>query len=655
MTAAAEASSGSPFLGDIEPITETDQRLREILDQAELVPLLPALAYVTGDLSLLREELRPDPMLFSLPGGGLTDDQAEQIRRLALDTLIAFRDGGCRPAPVPSDEDVLRIMEFAVGGAEMREYLPLLEEELGHRGEDRRAPTWHKDELAPDVSFTVAVIGAGLSGLAAAHRLQQAGVDHVVFEKNADVGGTWYENQYPGCRVDNPNHNYSYSFAQRHDWPFHYSTQPVLQAYARDCAEAFDVVDQIRFGTEVTDAVWSDEELRWTLTVRSGDEGEEVVVADAVISAVGQLNRPNLPSSIPGFRTFEGPAFHSAQWDHDVDLTGKRVAVIGTGASAMQFVPEITPIVGELLLFQRTPPWMGPTPDYHDAVSDELQWLYRHVPAYAEWNRFCIFWRLGDGSIKGVEVDPGWDGGGESVSAINDLMRQMLLGYITEQFADRPDLLAACTPHYPPGAKRIVRDAGGWPAALKRDDVRLLDGGGIQAITPRGIVTADGTEEAVDVIIYGTGFTASKFLTPMTVKGRDGLDLHEHWAGDARAYLGVTIPGFPNLFCLYGPNTNIVINGSIIYFSECGVRYILGLLGLALGGGHRALDVRRDVHDEFNERVDAENDRMSWGAAHVNSWYKNEHGRVAQNWPFTLLDYWQRTLAPIPEEYDLLG
>ena len=501
----------------------------------------------------------------------------------------------------------------------------------------------------------MAVIGAGLSGLVAAHRLQQAGVDYVVFEKNPDVGGTWYENQYPGCRVDNPNHNYSYSFAQRHDWPFHYSTQPVLQAYARDCAEAFDLLDHVRFETEVTEAVWSDDDLRWTITVRSADGREEVVVVDAVVSAVGQLNRPNLPTSIPGFGSFEGPAFHSARWDHDTDLTGKRVAVIGTGASAMQFVPEIAPVVGELLVFQRTPPWMGPSPDYHDRVSDELQWLYRHVPSYAEWNRFCIFWRLGDGSIAGVTVDPDWDGGGESVSAINDFLRQMLLGYITEQFRDRPDLLEACTPHYPPGAKRIVRDAGGWAAALKGDNARVLDGTGIRAITPRGIVTADGTEEEVDVIIYGTGFTASNFLTPMTVKGREGLDLHDHWAGDARAYLGVTVPGFPNLFCLYGPNTNIVINGSIIYFSECGVRYILGLLGLALGGGHRAVDVRPDVHDAYNERVDAENDRMSWGAAHVTSWYKNEHGRVAQNWPFTLLEYWERTREPRPADYDLLG
>jgi 4-hydroxyacetophenone monooxygenase len=429
----------------------------------------------------------------------------------------------------------------------------------------------------------------------------------------------------------------------------------VLQGYFRDCCEVFGLRDRIRFKTEVVAATWSDDDLSWTVTVRNADGGEQTLGFDAVVSAVGQLNRPNHPTTIPGFGTFEGPSFHSARWDGDVDLAGRRVAVIGTGASAMQFVPEIAPVVGELLVFQRTPAYMGPSPRYHEPVAPALTWLYGHLPSYAEWNRFCIFWRLGDGALAAVTVDPEWTDHGESVSELNDLMRQVLQGYITAQFADRPDLLDACTPHYPPGAKRIIQDNGVWAGALKRDNVRLLDGSGIRAITRDGIVTADGVEEKVDVIVYGTGFTASKFLTPMTVTGRGGVDLHEQWAGDARAYLGVTIPGFPNLFCLYGPNTNIVINGSIVYFSECGVRYILGLIGMTLASGRRAIDVRRDVHDSFNRRLDAENRRRAWGASGVNSWYRNEHGRVAQNWPFTLLEYWQRTSAPALDDYELLG
>ncbi|MGH9214237.1 MAG: flavin-containing monooxygenase, partial [Acidimicrobiales bacterium] len=595
-------SPSSAVIGTIEPITESDDEIRAILAEAEIPPLLPALAYATGDLSLLREHLRPDPLMFAaLPQGGLTRAQQDEARELALDALARFRAGGCRPAPPPADQDVLRIMEFAVGGSGMDAYLPLVEEELAHRGADRRAPGWQLTDVAPGTDVRVAIVGAGMSGLLAAHRLRQAGIPFVVFEKNDDVGGTWFENGYPGCRVDNPNHNSSYSFAQRHDWPFHYSTQPVLHRYLCDCTDAFGVREHIRFRTEVVSAAWSDEDLRWTLRVRPTDPGDghdETLVVDAVISAVGQLNRPSLPD-IPGVGTFAGPAFHSARWRHDVDLRGKRVAVIGTGASAVQIIPEIAPEVGELLVFQRTPPWFAPTPDYHDAVQSGLRWLYDHVPSYSEWNRFCIFWRMGDGVLAGVTVDESWEppAPGQSVSALNEFLRQTLAQCLEGEFADRPDLLPHVVPGYPPGAKRMLRDNGVWAGALKRETTRLVTTP-IWEITPRGIVTVDdtghGEEHEVDAIVYGTGFQASRFLTPMTVTGRGGLDLHEHWDGEARAYLGVTIPQFPNLFCLYGPNTNIVVNGSIVYFSECGVRYIVGCLRMLLEGGHRALDVRTD-------------------------------------------------------------
>ncbi len=643
--------TSSPFVAAIEPIDATDEEIRRALEDAELPPLLPALAYMTGDLSLLVDDLRPDPLLAAMPQGGLSDKEQARARDLALGAIVRFRDGGCIPAPPPGDADLLRIMEYAVGAGDMAPYLPLLEEELAYRGEDRRAPGWHIEDVAPGVRFEVLVIGAGMSGLLAAHRLRQAGVPFVVVEKNDDVGGTWLENSYPGCRVDNPNHNYSYAFAQRHDWPLHFSTQDVLLDYFRRCADTFGLRDHIRFGTEVLSATWSEGDRQWAVRLRTADGAEETVHVDAIVSAVGQLNRPLLPD-IPGRDTFAGPSFHSARWDHDLDLGGKRVAVIGTGASAIQFVPEIAPVVDELLVFQRTPPWLGPTPDYHDQVAPGLRWLYAHVPSYGEWNRFWIFWRMGDGVLSAVRVDEAFEPKGEAVSEQNQIARLLLSAYMGAEFADRPDLLAAVLPTYPPGAKRMLRDNGIWARTLKRDNTRLVTTG-VREMTPDGLVTVDGEQHAVDVIIYGTGFQASHFLTPMRVTGRDGVDLHEQWAGDARAYLGVCVPGFPNLFCLYGPNTNIVVNGSIVYFSECGVRYILGCLELLLRTGHRAIDVRKAVHDEFNERVDAENRMMAWGWSDVNSWYKNEHGHVAQNWPFTLLEYWQRTQAPDPADFEL--
>ncbi len=637
---------------ELSGITESEDELRAILAEAEIPPLLPALAYATGDLSLLRDDLRPDPLTFSLPQGGLTQEQQTSARELALRALVRFRDAGCRTAACPEGDALRHIMEFAVGGSDMKPYLPLLEEEMSHRHEDRRAPQWHKNDVAPTTPFHVLVIGAGMSGILAAHRLKQAGVDFTVVDKNADVGGTWFENIYPGCRVDNPNHNYSFSFAQRHDWPFFYSTQDVLLQYFRECADEFGVRDGIRFETEVRSATWSDEDQRWSVVVANREGREETLEANAIISAVGQLNRPHLPQ-IEGRDSFAGPAFHSASWDPMVDLRSKRVAVIGTGASAMQLIPEIAPLVSQLDVYQRTPAWMGPTPEYHARVPEAHQWLYGHLPSYSEWNRFCIFWRMGDGALDGVRVDDAWKSDGASVSATNDMVRQFLTEYIKAEFVDQPDLRDVVIPNYPVGAKRLIRDNGAWATTLKRRNVDLLTGG-IDRITETGVVTRDGEEHPADVIIYGTGFHASKFLTPMKVTGRGGLDLHEHWDGDARAYLGVSVPGFPNLFCLYGPNTNIVINGSIIYFSECGVRYVLGCVEHLLRNGAKALDVKKDVHDRFNEAVDTENRRMAWGASDVNSWYKNDTGRVSQNWPFTLLEYWERTRHPKPDDYELL-
>ena len=639
-------------LPETEPLTASDDEIVAALAEAELPALLPALAHLTGDRTLLDPELRVDPLLINEAQGGLTPEQQERVRAVAAEVLARWRDDGRPPPATPSHDLLLELMEFAVGGGAMEDYLPLLEEELGVTPDDRRAPTWHKDDLAPDLELTVAVIGAGMSGLLAAHRLAQAGVPFVVLEKNEEVGGTWWENTYPGCRVDNPNHLYSYSFAQKHDWPQHYSTQGELLAYFRGCADELDLRRFIRFGTEVRSAVYDDTGGRWTLEVRNPDGTIERLEADAVISAVGQLNRPLMPD-IAGLDTFAGPCFHSARWDHEVDLRGRRVGVIGTGASAAQFIPIVAEEAAEVIVFQRTPNWLAPTPDYHERVADGQRWLYTHVPSYSQWHRFLMFWRLGDGVIPTVTVDPEWQPHDHAVSELNDLARMLLTGYLGLEFADRPDLLPKVIPTYPVGAKRILRDNGIWARTVKRDNVSLVTEK-ITEISETGIVTGDGEEHPVDVLIFGTGFEASRFLTPMQVRGRRGLDLHQVWGADARAYLGITVPGFPNLFCLYGPNTNIVINGSIVYFSECEVRYVLGCLGLLLRTGHRALDCRPDVHDAYNRAVDAENARMAWGASSVNSWYKSASGRVSQNWPFTLLEFWRRTREPDPADYELL-
>lgn len=643
-----------PVTEPVEPLAADvdDATISAAVEEAYLPGLLAALAHTTGDLSLLREELRPDPARMREPQGGLAPERIAEARALALDALIRFRDGGCALAPPPDTNALRTMIAFAAGQAVSDDYLPFLREELAAGNEDLRAATWRADEVDPDRRFLVAIIGAGMSGLLAGHRLAQAGVPFVIIEKNADVGGTWLENTYPGCRVDVPNHLYSYSFAQKEDWPQRYTPQDGLLQYFRDCADDLDLRRHIRFDTEVTCGEFDEDRGTWTLHLRAADGANHTLVANAVISAVGQLNRPKLPD-IPGIERFRGQWFHSARWDHDVDLTDKRVAVVGSAASAIQLLPIVAEQARELSVFQRTANWFLPVPEYHDDVTDGLRWLLRHVPYYSEWYRFCLFWVMVEGLLPAARVDPAWPPSERSVGELNELLRVLLTGYLESEFADDPGLLEKVVPNYPPLAKRPLLDNGSWAKTLKRDNVDLVTDP-IEAVTERGIRTRSGHEYEADVIVYATGFEASRFLMPMRMIGRAGHDLHEQWSGNPGAYLGITVPNFPNLFCLYGPNTNIVANGSIIFFSECGVRYILGCIRMLLQGRHRALDLRPEVYDAFEDYVDAGNKQMAWGVSTVNSWYKNEAGRITQNWPFSLLEYWQRTLEPDPAEYELL-
>ena len=475
---------------------------------------------------------------------------------------------------------------------------------------------------------------------------------YAVIEKNGDVGGTWFENTYPGARVDSSNHAYSYSFAQKFDWPYHHSPQEVLLEYFRDCADLFGVREDIRFNTEVLSVTYDDERCLWAVRVRGPEGAEETIEAEAVISAVGQLNRPKMPN-IAGLGSFEGLAFHSAQWDHSIDFAGKSVGVIGTGSSASQFIPHLADDAAEVRIFQRTPNWYAPAPNYHERVAEGFLWLLKHVPTYAQWYRFWLFWAISDGFLPMVEVDDNWQPGDEVTGEGNRQLRDLLAGSLRKQLEGRPDLIEKALPNFPPASKRIVVDNGSWPNTLMREHVHLITEP-ISQVTPRGILTEDGEEHALDVLVYGTGFQASKFLTPVKVVGRGGVDMHEQWGGDARAYLGITIPNFPNFFFLYGPNTNIVVNGSIVYFSECEVQYVLECLKFLLESGQQAIDCRTDVHDAYNERIDAGNLKRAWGVSSVPSWYKSESGRVAQNWPFTLLEYWQQTKRMDPADYVVL-
>jgi 4-hydroxyacetophenone monooxygenase len=635
----------------VEPITENDEVIKKALEDAHLPSLILSLVHLTGETHFL-SEIRPLYEVFGDGQGGLTEDQRMRVKGEALRALSAHRDHGGKLPPPPSRALMQKMMNFIAGAEIPERYVPFLEEELALDDSDTKAKHWGRDVTdAARKKFRVLIVGAGMSGILAAIRLKQEGIAFTIVDKNPDVGGTWFENTYPGCRVDNPNHLYSYSFEPNHDWPQHFSTQKVLHDYFRRVADKYELRDNTRFSTEVEECVYDEKRAMWQVHVRDPDGKKAKLEANAVISAVGQLNRPRYPD-VKGRDTFKGPSFHSARWNYDIDLKGKRVAVIGTGASAFQFVPEIAPDVVDLFVFQRTPPWLAPTVNYHDDVTPGMKWLLRHVPYYEKWYRFWLFWTGTDGIYEAVKVDPAWQGGPEAVSAVNDELRKMLADYTKAQVMDRPDLVPHVVPNYPIGGKRAVRDNGVWLGALKRENVHVVTSP-IAEITAQGLTTKDGTKYPVDVIIYGTGFTASSFLTPMKVKGKGGRDLHEEqWRGDARAYLGITLPGYPNFFIMYGPNTNIVVNGSIVFFSECEIHYIMGLIEMVLARGAASFEVKKEVHDVFNEKIDAANKGMAWGVPQVTSWYKNALGRVSQNWPFPLVDYWQATREPNPADFE---
>ena len=637
-------------------IEADDETIRSALEDAHVPTLMNVLVHLTGDASIIRGDIRPESGFLADAQGGISPEDQALVRKRAFGALKALRDRGETTGtngdglpPAPNADLVHEMVEFATGQPLSPAYGTFLESELALDGEDGYGVS-ALTELPREAraNFNVVVVGAGMSGLLAGIRLKEAGIPFTIVERHADVGGTWYQNTYPGCRVDSPNHTYSYSFHPT-DWPQFYSSQEVLRRYFDDCATHYGLRENILFNTDVEAAVYDEERGLWRIEVRPGNGGTETLVANAVISAVGQLNRPKWPD-VPGQDRYRGIAFHSTEWEHEHDLSGRKVAVIGTGASAFQFAPEVAKTAAHVTVFQRTAPWMFNAPEYHETVPDGKHWLLNQVPYYEKWYRFSVFWRMAEGILAAVRKNPGWNGGEMAISAENDEMRQLLTESMAELCGSDTELLKKIIPDYPVAGKRILIDNGNWIRALRRDNVDLVTDP-IAEITETGVRTGSGAHHECDVLIYGTGFTASKFLWPMKITGRGGRTLEDQWDGDARAYLGIMVPCFPNLFCMYGPNTNIVVNGSIVFFSECGMRYILGCLKLLLERGKRTMDCRSDVHDTYNARVDEGNRNMAWGVSKAPTWYRNEKGRIAQNWPFTLLEYWNRTREPNADDY----
>ena len=637
-----------------EPIVEDDVELGEIVAKAELPVLLAALAAALDDTSLLSSDLQPPLPLVDTqpyPHGGMSAEQQERARALALEGLRQLRDKGITTVEVLGDDAVTDLLGFLTGGRE--HWYPSLKHELDLAPDKGGAPEWDFEEVAAGRDFPVLIIGAGIAGVAAAYRYSQAGVPFTVVEDAATLGGTWAKNTYPGVRLDTPTFGYSYSFAQRGDWPHQFAEGADVLDYVRDVAERAGLVESIEFSTRLVRLLWDEKSRTWKATTRHRDGQEQVRTFAAVVSALGQLDRPNIPD-FAGAELYRGVTMHSQEWSHDVDYRGKRVAVIGTGASAYQIVPALADEVSGLVLFQRSAPWMLPAPNYHDGVSETFDWLRRKVPHYAQWYRLWVTLQGIPGRMHTVMAEDGWQGAPLSVSAKNQEVRDVLIERLQEQFADRPEQLENAIPNYPPGAKRMLRDNGVWAAALKSERTTVVTAG-INRFTQQGIIDNDGVEHEVDIVVFATGFKPSDYLDEVEVVGREGVEIHDFWKGDARAYNGVTVPGFPNFFLIYGPNVGGVVAGSLHFMIERAVEFSLKAVHEVLQCGASAIDVKPAALDRFVEWVDAGNRRMAWGQPYVRSWYQNTHGRVSQVWPYTNVEYWEATETVKADDHEFLA
>ena len=635
-----------------EKITDDNAAIEAALADASIPTLMLSMIHMSGDTALLDGSIRPLGAYLNEVQGYMSEEDKASIRAQALDVITRYRDNGCQAVPVKDPETIRRMMSFLVAEEVPMDYVPMMLEEMELDG-DARQLDWEDIPADKRADFHVTVIGGGMSGVLAAIRLKEAGINFTVIEKNAGVGGTWHENRYPGCRVDVGNHFYCYSFAPNHDWTEYFAQQPELQQYFEDCLDRFGVREHFRFNTEVVKAQFDESLQQWQVTLRAQDGSESQLDSNAMISAVGQLNRPKLPD-IKGRESFAGVSMHSAQWRSDVDVRGKRVAVIGTGASAFQLVPTIADEVESLAVYQRSAPWMFPNIDYHREVEEGTKWCMKHLPFYSRWYRFLLFWPACDGLLPSLKIDSNWPHQDRSINEMNDMVREVFTDWMKQQVGDDEALLAKVVPDYVPLAKRTLQDNGSWLTALKKDNVEL-NNLGIREITEQGVIDNNGELFEADIIVFATGFHANKFLWPMEIVGRKGVKLNEQWGEDPAAYLGITVPNFPNLFCLYGPGTNLAFGGSLIFHSECEVRYSLSAIKALLQTGNKTMEVRQTVHDDFQERLQGELSDMVWSHPSVkNSWYQNDSGKVTVLSPWRLRDFWEWTKAVNAADYDFV-
>lgn len=630
--------------GEYKTSADWAERLAEAVAIANVPTLLLVLKQATGDMKWLEEPYIPrrGKGLDDNDDGGLPPEIQQDIRQAALSAILKLKAGDQPAISAPEPELAARMLSHSMAEQVTSEYGEIVSAELSGNSFDQ-AP------LSAPKGFRVLIVGAGMSGICAAIRLTAANVPFDIVDKDGDFGGTWRENRYPGAGVDTPNHLYSYSFAQ-YDWSHYFALQAELLDYFRHVAREHGLYERAEFNTKVERARYDETSGDWIVEVKRPD-GDEARRYAAIFSAVGILNIPKVPD-IPGLDTFQGPCVHTADWPDDVDLAGKRVAVVGNGASAMQVVPAIVDEVRDLTVFARSKQWAAPFPKFKTSVPEPIRWLIREVPLYQKWYRQRLAWTFNDRVHVSLQVDPGWPEPDRAINAINDAHRRFFTEYVKEELGARQDLLEYVLPDYPPFGKRMLLD-NGWYRAVARDHVHLVPQH-LREVRGKTLVAADGSEHEADVLILATGFQVAEMLASFEVVGREGRRLREEWDNDdARAYLGSTVPGFPNFFTLLGPNTGLGHGGSVITPVENQIHYIMKLLECTFANGADTIEVLRPVYEDYNRKVDSAHAAMVWTHPGMENWYRNSRGRVVALTPWRHDDFWRMTRTVDLNDYKL--
>jgi 4-hydroxyacetophenone monooxygenase len=624
--------------------------IRHVLEQADPNILRLALHHLTGasDLAEMRAD-KTELWAGALFTYTLAQEHHAEVRARAFDYLLS--QGREAPSPQRMDHRTIRETMDIFGHGELNDKQFRLGLEEAAFDDFPREVTWAR-RPSPEVlnSTHVVVVGAGISGIAAAVHLEQLGLRYTVFERQADLGGTWNSNRYPEVRVDSTSLIYQYKFEKRYPWKEFFASGGETHNYLKHCAEKFGVANKIVFNTEIVGAEWQEDSSSWRMTVRSVDGETKVVMANFVISASGLFCSPKLPD-IRGIESFKGKIVHTTQWSPEIELEGKDVAQIGTGASGAQLMPYLARHAKTVAVFQRTANWVLPMEGYRANIAEEMHWLFKHFPLYWNWYSYGMFYL--NAQLEGLqEFDPEWQEAGGEINKRNDDLRTNVTTYIRSRLAERPDLIDKVIPQYPPMARRPTVD-NGWYDSILRDNVELVTDG-IDHITPTAIVTKTGATYPCELIVCAAGFATLRYLWPASYVGRNGATLDALWAKDGpRANLGMTMPGFPNFFMFYGPSSQ-GRSGSFHSMSEIWARYALKAIVSVLERGAKSIECKPEAYDAYNVRLDEANKRVIWETYGKGFYYLTDAGRSVVNSPWRGTDYHAMLYEPDLSQFDIV-